>query len=274
MAPRTIELGDVDIPDPVAPERRARTEALVLLEPARLALNGWRLVARRPPVRRTVMVLPGRGGNDGSTAPLRAYLRSLGHDVHGWGLGVNRGEALHSVATAQAPAGRAVRGGERHVALVGWSLGGIVARELARQEPDLVSHVITMGTPMVGGAKYTALAATYRARGVDLDEEERELARRAVLPEHIAVTSIYSRFDGVVSWAACVDQINPQAENVEVLATHLGLGFNHEVWKIIADRLAQPHPLDPAGPAVRRRRRRSARCMTITSSSRHASAGS
>jgi pimeloyl-ACP methyl ester carboxylesterase len=250
VAPRTIELGDGDIPDPVTPERRARTQALVLLEPARMALNGWRLVARRPPVRRTVMILPGRGGNDGSTAPLRAYLRSLGHDVHGWGLGVNRGEALHSVALLKRRLDALSEAGERPVALIGWSLGGIVARELARQEPDLVSHVITMGTPMVGGAKYTALAATYRARGVDLDEEERELARRAVLPEHIAVTSIYSRFDGVVSWPACVDQINQQAENVEVLATHLGLGFNHEVWKVIADRLARPHPGDPADPSV------------------------
>ena len=105
-----------------------------------------------------------------------------------------------------------------------------------------MSHVITFGAPLVGGAKYTALASTYRARGVDLDETERELARRALLAEHIAVTSIFSKLDGVVSWPACIDRINPQAENIEVVATHLGLGFHHEVWRIVADRLARPHP--------------------------------
>ena len=241
---RTIELDSVDVPAPVTPERRARTEALILLEPARLALNGWRLVARRSPVSRTVMVLPGRGGNDVATAPLRAYLRSLGHEVHGWGLGTHRGEVLHNVTLLKRRLAALHESHDQPVALVGWSLGGIVAREVARQEADRVSHVITMGAPVVGGAKYTALAATYRARGLDLDEVERELAARARLADHIAVTSIFSRLDGVVSWPACIDRANPQAENVEVVATHLGLAYHHEVWRTGADRLARPHPLD------------------------------
>ena len=80
------------------------------------------------------MVLPGRGGNDASTAPLRAYLRSLGHDVHGWGLGVHRGEVLHNVALLKRRLDALHESRDRPVALVGWSLGGIVARELARQE--------------------------------------------------------------------------------------------------------------------------------------------
>jgi len=241
---RTIELDDTEVPAPVTPERRARTEALILLEPARLAFNGWRLVARRAPVSRTVMVLPGRGANDVATAPLRAYLRSLGHEVHGWGLGAHRGEVLHNVTLLKRRLAALNESRDRPVALVGWSLGGIVVRELARQEADRVSHVITIGAPVVGGAKYTALAATYRSRGVDLDEVERELAVRARLPDHIAVTSIFSRLDGVVSWPACIDRTNPQAENVEVVATHLSLGYHHEVWRAVAERLARPHPLD------------------------------
>lgn len=245
---RTIDLDETVVPAPVTPERRARTEALLVLEPARLAFNGWRLVARRAPVPRTVMVLPGRGGNDAATAPLRAYLRSLGHEAHGWGLGVHRGEVLHNVALLKRRLAALHEGHGRRVALVGWSLGGIVARELARQEPDAVSHVMTLGAPLVGGAKYTALAATYRARGVDLDETERELARRARLADHIAVTSIFSRYDGVVSWPACVDRTNPGAENIEVVATHLGLAYHHEVWRIVADRLARSHPLDITEP--------------------------
>jgi pimeloyl-ACP methyl ester carboxylesterase len=227
-------------PDPVTPERRRRTEALVVLEPARLALNGWRLVTRRAPVSRTVMVLPGRGANDATTAPLRAYLRSLGHEAHGWGIGINRGDVDENVQRLVPRLTELHDAARQRIVLAGWSLGGLVARELARIEPDRVSRVITFGTPVVGGAKYTALAATYRNRGMDLDEVERDLHRRGALAEHIAITSIYSRFDGVVSWPACIDRLNPQAENIEVVATHLGLGINHDVWRLIADRLARP----------------------------------
>jgi pimeloyl-ACP methyl ester carboxylesterase len=201
----------------ITPTRRSYTEALILFEPARLALNGWRLITRRAPVSRTVMVLPGTGGGDGSTAPLRAYLRSLGHEAHGWGIGRNHGEVDDSMR----PLGERLRqlsaaGGGAKVVVIGWSHGGIVARELAREFPDLVGRVITFGTPVVGGAKYTALAHSYRRRGVDLDEQEQEVARRALLPADIPITAIYSRTDGVVMWQACVDRVNPQAEHIRL----------------------------------------------------------
>jgi pimeloyl-ACP methyl ester carboxylesterase len=227
------------VPAPELRPRRSRSEALIVLEPARLALNGWRLVSKRAPVPRTVLVLPGRGGNDATTAPLRAYLRSLGHEPHRWRLGVNLGDVDDTVERLRPRLATLYERGGARVVVIGWSLGGLMARELARVEPDRVSRVITFGTPVVGGPKYTALAATYAARGMDLDEVERMMADRAVLADHIAITSIYSRFDGVVSWPACIDRVNPQAENIEVRATHLGLGINHEVWRLVADRLAR-----------------------------------
>jgi alpha/beta superfamily hydrolase len=225
------------------PERRSYTEALTVFEPARLAWNGWRLIARRPPVSRTVVLLPGSGGADGSTAPLRAYLRSLGHDAHGWGLGRNRGDVDGSVELLRERLEEWRDAGSLPVVVIGWSHGGVIARELARNFPELVGRVITFGTPVVGGAKYTALAHRYRRQGVDLDEQELEVARRAELPAHIPITAIYSRRDGVVAWQACVDRINPHAEHIEVNATHLGLGLHHEVWRIVADRLALPDGL-------------------------------
>ncbi|MCU1503116.1 MAG: hypothetical protein JWM12_2470 [Ilumatobacteraceae bacterium] len=185
-----------------------------------------------------MLVLPGRGANDATTAPLRAYLHSLGHEAHGWGLGVNRGDVDETVARLVPRLTELHETGGQRVVLAGWSLGGLIARELARVEPDLVSRVVTFGAPVVGGAKYTALASTYRKMGMDLDAVERDLAVRGALAPHIAITSIYSRFDGVISWPACIDRINPQAENIEVVATHLGLGINHDVWRVIADRLA------------------------------------
>ena len=227
----------------VTPARRSYTEALTVFEPARLALNGWRLVARRTRHPQTVMVLPGFGGNDPSTAPLRAYLRGLGHDVHGWSLGTNRGDMQRALTVLEQRVGDlAARPPKAKVALVGWSLGGVLSRELARRLPDLVSQVITLGSPVVGGPKYTSLAHAYRRLGVDLDQVEREAARRAEVPAHIPITVIYSRSDGVVAWQACIDHVNAHAEHVEVRTTHLGLGIHHEVWRIVADRLADPRP--------------------------------
>ena len=211
-----------------------------MLEPARMALNGWRLVAKRVERPRTVLVIPGYSVGDGPTAPLRAYLRSLGHDVHGWGLGTNIGDPEVAVDKVRPRLAQLAESADHPVSVIGWSLGGVIARELARRSPEHVERVITLGTPVVGGPKYTALARTYRANGVDIEEMAAEVGRRAELPAHIPITAIYSRLDGVVSWPACIDQINPQAEHVEVFTSHIGLGFNHGVWRVIADRLARP----------------------------------
>lgn len=227
------------IPAPSEPGRRSYTEALIVFEPARLALNGWRLVSKRAEHPRTVVVIPGYGVGDGPTRPLRAYLGSLGHDAHGWGLGVNTGDPEAAVEKMLPRIAQLADDSGGQVAVVGWSLGGVIAREMARQSAEHVERVITLGTPVVGGAKYTALARTYRANGVDIEEMAAEVARRATLPADIPITAIYSRLDGVVSWPACIDQVNPQAEHIEVFTSHIGLGFNHGVWRVIADRLAQ-----------------------------------
>jgi pimeloyl-ACP methyl ester carboxylesterase len=226
----------------VPPARRGITEALTVFEPARMAVNSWRLLGpgTRPAVPRTVLVLPGFGAGDPSTAPLRAYLSSLGHHVTGWGLRRNEGRVAESV---HALIGRVERRAERvdaPVALVGWSLGGVIAREIARQRPEHVDRVITFGSPVVGGPKYTIVANRFREMGVDLDAIEREVAARAVLPPEVAVTALYTKLDGVVAWQACIDPVNRHVEHIEVQTTHLGLGINHTVWRVVAERLALP----------------------------------
>jgi pimeloyl-ACP methyl ester carboxylesterase len=127
---------------------------------------------------------------------------------------------------------------ERPVALVGWSLGGYLAREAARERPDLVSQIVTLGSPVVGGPKYTAAHAHYVRNGHDLDEIEAKVAARNQVPLAVPVTAVYSRRDGVVAWQACIDTVNPVTEHVEVAVTHLGLGFSPDVFALIADRLA------------------------------------
>jgi pimeloyl-ACP methyl ester carboxylesterase len=192
-------------------------------------------------------VLPGFGFGDASTWVLRTYLRHLGYDVRGWGLGVNSGNVpgLLPVVVRLVEALADERG--QPVRLVGWSLGGYLGREAARERPSLVSRVILLGSPVIGGPKYTVAAGLLRRRGVDLDAIEAEVAARNARPLPVPVTSVYSQADGVVAWEACVDATSAHAENIEVRASHIGLGFSPDVYEIIARRLHQSRAAG-AGP--------------------------
>jgi len=128
---------------------------------------------------------------------------------------------------------------------VGWSLGGVLAREAARERPELVARVVTLGSPVVGGPKYTAVAGIYRQRGIDLDAVEREIAARERVPIRAPITAIYSRSDAVVAWQACIDRHSPNVEHVEVETSHVGLGFCPEVYRVVARSLS---PAQPGGP--------------------------
>jgi pimeloyl-ACP methyl ester carboxylesterase len=184
-----------------------------------------------------VVVLPGFGGSDAATALLRAYLRYLGHDVRGWSLGRNLGDVGALVPLMVDVVSKVAAETGWPVALVGWSLGGVVARETARRCPHAVSHVITLGTPVVGGPKYTATARGFRKRGYDLDEIERIVDRHERVPILVPVTAVYSRADGIVAWEACLDRWNSATEHIEVKTTHLGLVASPEVFRLLARKL-------------------------------------
>lgn len=192
--------------------------------------------------RHPVLVLPGFTGDDNSTAPLRWLLRSQGYWTHGWGLGTNMG-----------PTGRVVRGihrrlemlHERHgraVSLIGWSLGGIYAREMARTNPDAVRQVITLGSPFRlepgdrSAASPIADRMAHRWRVEELNMTEAEINKP---PLPVPSSAIYSRSDGVVRWHTCINEKCDQHENIEVRGSHTGLGWNPAVLYAISDRLAQ-----------------------------------
>jgi len=242
-------------------------EARGLIELPRLLLR-FPALARQPHGNREpVMILPGYGAGDGSTAILKFYLQLLGYRVRGWGLGRNLGavaDLLPRILKRLASFSR--RSDHQTVTIIGWSLGGYLARELARERPDLVRQVITLGTPVIGGPKYTVVAESYRKRGIDIDAiaaevEWRSNAARLETP----VLAIYSRADAVVAWQACIDRQTPNIEHVEVRTTHLGFGFSPDVYKIIAISLAEttnklpaiatPKPRRPRGLRLRRRNR-------------------
>jgi len=121
------------------------------------------------------------------------------------------------------------------VVLVGWSLGGYIAREYAREHPGDVRKVVTLGSPVIGGPRYTATAERYRSQGFDLAEIERAVADRYATPLRVPVTAIYSKRDGIVAWRACIDKWSPNVRHIEVHETHVGLAFSPRVLTIVAD---------------------------------------
>jgi hypothetical protein len=213
-------------------------EARGFLELLRLVFHAVDLARQPRGHGEPVLVLPGYGAGDGSTAILKSYLRLLGYRVSGWHLGRNSGNVSDLLPRILKRILSMNRRSEARVSLIGWSLGGFIAREVARERPELIHHVITLGTPVVGGPKYTVVAETFRRRGVDLDAMEIEIAARNKIPLQTPVTAIYSRTDAVVAWQACIDRDGVTIEHVEVSTTHVGFGFSPEVYKVIAQRLA------------------------------------
>ena len=189
-----------------------------------------------------VMVLPGFGASDVSTAPLRRYLTWLGYEVQGWGLGRNAGRVAELLPDVVAQVRTMSQQHKSEVHLIGWSLGGVFARETARDHPSYVSQVVTMGSPVVGGPKYTTMGRLFEKRGANLDAIEATIAARESTPIAVPMTSIYSKRDGIVGWQASIDRHSPHVEHIEVYTTHLGLGISPDVFKIIATKLADSTP--------------------------------
>ena len=205
-------------------------------------LPAWPVLARAPRGdQHSVVVFPGLSASDGSTMPLRRYLDSLGYQTNGWEQGFNFGPRAGVLDAARAQVTRAFKQSGRKVSLIGWSLGGVYARELAKELPQLVRSVITMGTPFAGSHRSTNAWRIYElASGRKLARETENYDLPAAPP--VPTTSIYSRSDGIVAWQGSVQRPaahNSQTENVEVIASHVGLGLNPSAWWAVANRLAQ-----------------------------------
>jgi len=213
------------------------------LEWATLPLSAPYLLTAPKGDGRPVLLAPGYMAGDGSMLPLELYLKHLGYDAKSWGLGTNRGDVEGDIVRLGGVAEDLFELSDgAPITLIGWSLGGVVAREVARLYQHCIREVITMGTPIVGGPKYTAVGKLFaQSQGLNLDEFENEVHERNSAGLSQPITSIYSKLDGVVGWQASIDVYNPQARNIEVSASHIGLGGSPRVWRIIADTLGATH---------------------------------
>lgn len=189
---------------------------------------------RRSEQPRSILLLPGFGAGPRSLHVMQHFLARHGHRVRDWGLGVNTGEAKKLRVALEPIVRSLIDAHGEPIVVVGWSLGGFIAREYAREHPEQVRRVITLGSPVIGGPRYTATAERYRAQGHDLDELERAVMQRYATPLRVPVSAIYSKRDGIVAWQACVDRWSPDVHHVEVGETHLGLVLSPRVLALVA----------------------------------------
>ncbi len=185
-----------------------------------------------------VVVFPGLAASDTSTLLLRRFMRRLGYPGYGWAQGFNAGPRHGVVAGCRERLLEIADKYGRKVSLVGWSLGGVYAREVAKLHPDLVRQVITLGTPFAGPPKATNAYALFRMLSGHRVDDARLLAHLRE-PPPVPFTSIYSRSDGVVHWQCSVQRHGRRYENIEINASHFGIGFNPMALYAVADRLAQ-----------------------------------
>ena len=248
-----------DIPEPVAAQSAQLPDAVNAAPPGHLlraleCRTSLEYLAALSAARRNVdwprgdghpvLVIPGFLAGPFSTQLLRDVLRRLGYRVYDWGLGYNMGYRASMKETLPARLRHIrERSDGRKVSIIGWSAGGIYARELARAFPDDVRSVITLGSPFRGNHQASTAWRVWRLvnRGADATKavSESALTRRAQ-PLSVPTTCIYSRSDGIVAWQCCTSLPAPETENVEVCSSHLGYGHNVETLSVIADRLAQP----------------------------------
>jgi pimeloyl-ACP methyl ester carboxylesterase len=257
---------------PLAPPARSLLlkETRAASDMVRMAL---RLLRRRHEAIDTapVMLLPGFGADEHAMRPLQRLLTRHGVHAEQWGLGrnlagLNIDHRLEDISPSwqldplpryRREAGMPLvcdrlieRVRERSEALgskltlIGWSLGGTMAREVAREIPEHVEQLITLGSPVVGGPKYTAAASRMKRKGLDLDWIERQVERRLQTPIQVPITAIISPADAIVGFGAAWDRTSPKVQHLEIDAAHLGMAFNPEIWDLILKTL-QRSPMNP-----------------------------
>jgi predicted esterase YcpF (UPF0227 family) len=228
----------------IAPPTRRETlqELRLPLDALRWAPQWFALPRGRATVSRTVVLLPGFGAGPRSLVALLGHLRRRGHAVSDWGLGRNTGRVQELRDAMRGRVAGHARESGGPVTLVGWSLGGYIARELAREQPEMVRRIVTLGSPVVGGPRFTATAQWYERNGYDLDKVERAIKDRYARPLQTPVVAIYSKRDGVVAWQACIDRWSPNVRHVEVDESHIGMGFAPAVLRIVAEEVERDHP--------------------------------
>ena len=228
----------------------------IALMPSYLLIS--KIANRSHPKRETpVLLIPGIGTDDRVMIPFKKYLENSGYDCFGWEMGTNlagldkrydKSDLSWKIDSSRKNNGELgvaylcdqmikrtktiYEKTKRPVALVGWSLGGSIAREVARDIPEYVECVVTLGSPVRGGPKYTSASVQMQKRGLDLEWIEQLGIERDRTPITRPVTAIVSKDDGIVGFGSTIDHITSEIEHVQTNISHLGMVFNKQAWDI------------------------------------------
>lgn len=201
-----------------------------------------------------VVLFPGLGSDGLALAPLREYCNSLGYHAMDWELGRNtgpEGDVDAWLDQLAAHTGNLLAPFRKRATLIGWSLGGLYARELAKRMQPRVRQVITLGTPFNWTGDRTNVAWLMRLLKGEQASISPALGARLRKPPAVPTTSIYSRNDGVVAWQTCQhSKARADVEDLEVGGSHLGMGWNPDVLELVAARLAMRRGRRPAAAAA------------------------
>jgi len=187
-----------------------------------------------------VIFFPGFVASDRSTKPMRKLFSDLGYPTYGWGLGRNLIYNESREAKMQALLKRVYKKHGRKVSIVGWSLGGLFAREVAKANPEYVRSVISLGSPISGDPDHSNAGHLFRFLNGKPDDQMLKRMKAMNTAPPVPTTSIYTKSDGIVAWKGSVQRASKTpSENIQVPASHVGLGVNPLVMYAIADRLSQ-----------------------------------
>jgi pimeloyl-ACP methyl ester carboxylesterase len=229
------------VAEPIEAPSKPRLLAELRALPEYIASAGARAALARQPSGdgHPVMVFPGLMAGDQLTGPLRRCIRAAGYPVTGWQLGLNLGLRRGLLEAMLTRVRILADRHDRKATLIGWSLGGLYAREVAKRAPERVRQVITLGTPSVGSLRANNAWRLYEALNdhrVDNPPVDTDLHE----PPPVPLTSIYSRDEGIIPPGAAIVPAGAQRESLAVDGSHLGLPWNPAALRIVLDRLAQP----------------------------------
>jgi pimeloyl-ACP methyl ester carboxylesterase len=190
-----------------------------------------------------VVIFPGLGTDGSAVAPLRQHCAALGYEAFDWGEGFNtgpKGDVDQWLSELASRVSKSLREFDQTATLIGWSLGGLYARELGKLLEPQVRQVITIATPFNAQDDHTNVGWLYRLLGGEHAPFDPVMSQRLKTPPPLPTTSIYSRSDGIVAWQTCLhDRTSSQVQDIEIHGSHIGMGWNNSALKIIGDRLAQ-----------------------------------
>lgn len=190
-----------------------------------------------------VLFLPGMLGDDSVFDEMRRCAEEKGHKTHGWEKGKNFGFNAKTGQHLQKLLKKVYdKNGGKKVTIVGHSLGGVFARELAREYPEMVRNVVTIGSPF--NVTEDMNAGTSRVLRTIHDffnpGKPGAPAIDGSEPLPMPASSLYSKADGIVNWRTSLNKAAPAAENIEVEDGHAAMVFNAKTLVAVLDRIAQP----------------------------------